>query len=367
MLIIPTVIHIIHDNGNGDITDEQVLDGLRVINEDFRRLNSDTSVTRDTFLNFAGDCMMEFHLAKLDSTGDSTSGIVRINSPLMPHPEPTDTSFDNVKFITYWPSDMYYNIWLVRGIIGGSLGYAQYPGTNFTYGGPWRTWGPIIRSDVFGTIGTSSSDGRTATHEIGHTFGLYHTFLSATAGCGTACDTTLDQVCDTPPVTASSGCPTTRNSCSNDTLGLGAFAVDMPDQIENYMSYNSCQNMFSQGQADRMRGYIDEFPTINGLYSDSNLIATGLMEPFTGVEQFKTTTLNIVPNPSTGRFYIEFSSHSAIPVKVSILSIVGQLIAEVNTSSGSGIIWYDMVAPKGVYIVSVEQQGSVTSAKLIIQ
>ncbi len=33
LLIIPTVVHIIHFNGNGDITDLQVQDGMRVINE----------------------------------------------------------------------------------------------------------------------------------------------------------------------------------------------------------------------------------------------------------------------------------------------------------------------------------------------
>ena len=33
LLIIPTVVHIVHFNGNGDITDLQVQDGMRVINE----------------------------------------------------------------------------------------------------------------------------------------------------------------------------------------------------------------------------------------------------------------------------------------------------------------------------------------------
>ena len=42
LLIIPTVVHIIHTNGIGDISDLQVEDGIRVINEDFRRQNADT-------------------------------------------------------------------------------------------------------------------------------------------------------------------------------------------------------------------------------------------------------------------------------------------------------------------------------------
>ena len=254
LLIIPTVVHIVHFNGNGDITDLQVQDGMRVINEDFRRTNADTINGNPVFYPFAADCRIEFHLAKLDPNGDSTTGITRTDTSIYPHPEPTNANFNNVKYAVNWPSHMYFNIWLVRHISGGANGYAQYPGTAFTYGGPWETYGAVIRSNQWGTIGTSTSDGRVGTHEIGHCLGLYHTFLSFSTGCGAECDTTGDEVCDTPPTTPTYGCDTT-NLCSNDLLGPSAFIMDMPDQLENYMSYNSCQNMFSLGQKDRMRGY----------------------------------------------------------------------------------------------------------------
>jgi len=45
------------------------------------------------------------------------------------------------------------------------------------------------------------------------------------------------------------------------------------------MSYNTCQNMFSQGQKERMRGFLTTLDTLNGLYLDNNLIATGLLQP----------------------------------------------------------------------------------------
>ena len=63
LLIIPTVVHIIHFNGNGDITDLQVKDGIRVINEDFRRTNADTINGNPIFYPFAADCKIEFRLA----------------------------------------------------------------------------------------------------------------------------------------------------------------------------------------------------------------------------------------------------------------------------------------------------------------
>jgi hypothetical protein len=37
--------------------------------------------------------------------------------------------------------------------------------------------------------------------------------------------------------------------------------------------------MFSLGQKDRMRGFLTTLDTLNGLYLDDNLIATGLMQP----------------------------------------------------------------------------------------
>ena len=277
LLIIPTVVHIVHFNGNGDITDLQVQDGMRVINEDFRRTNADTINGNPVFYPFAADCRIELHLAKLDPNGVSTTGITRTDTSIYPHPEPTNANFNNIKYAVNWPSHMYFNIWLVRHISGGANGYAQYPGTAFTYGGPWETYGPTIRSYEWGTIGTSTSDGRVGTHEIGHCLGLYHTFLSFSTGCGTECDTTGDEVCDTPPTTPTYGCDTT-NLCSNDLLGPSAFTMDMADQLENYMSYNDCQSLFTQGQKNRMRGFLTTLDTLNGLYLDNNLIATGLMQ-----------------------------------------------------------------------------------------
>ncbi|PCH99179.1 MAG: hypothetical protein COB85_00530 [Bacteroidetes bacterium] len=370
-LIFPTVVHIIHYGTIGDISDSQVVDGLRIVNEDFNRMNTDTSVTREYFKPFASAVGFKFVLAKLDSNGNPTSGIVRFDTSATPHPEPTDSDFNNVKFMSHWPAHMYYNIWLVISIQGGASGYAQYPGTNFTYGGPWETWGIVVKSNQWGTIGTSSADGRTGTHEVGHTFGLYHTFLSGTATCGSVCDTTGDEVCDTPPARYdNSYCYVTDNTCDNDTSGASSYLIDSIDQIENYMSYNSCQNMFTEGQSTRMRGFITSFPILQGLSSDSNLIATGLLPPLSVNEKAKGKKIrfSVYPNPGSGYFNVDIFGLGYEILYLTVCNSLGQEIMRLNkiTNRSSSNYSFNLRSyPSGLYSVTLHTSTGVSSTTLI--
>ncbi|MBA3900486.1 MAG: choice-of-anchor J domain-containing protein [Bacteroidetes bacterium] len=288
--IVPVVVHVLHDNGKGAISKAQIENGLINANKNLRRLNADTTATRAIFKPYAADLKFEFRLANIDPDGNCTDGIVYINTPL------TYYASDTCKSVSWWPTDKYFNFWTVNSIdpspwnLGGTIGgYEQFP---WTYGIN-QTYGAVVRHDLWGKIGTasSSSTDRTVTHEIGHCFGLWHMWQDqslggAGDGCtfivGNDCTDNNDMICDTPPMLAPAyGCTYSLNSCGNDTVGPSPFTNDMPDQIENYMSYHSCQNMFTKGQKDFIDAVFATYPELQNLISPGNLIATGTNDGYT--------------------------------------------------------------------------------------
>jgi PKD repeat protein len=265
--VIPVVFHVIHEYGDENISKEQILDQLRVLNEDFSRTNADRVNTRSIWDDRVADMEIEFQLATIDPDGNCTEGITRTYS------SETNIGDNNTKDVVRWPYREYLNIWVVRNIArepesGGTiLGYAQLPyATNGTIDGI------VIRADRVGTIGTSNAAraGRTLTHEVGHWLGLLHPFQG---GCESNCSNRGDYICDTPPVDEPSyGCPTGNNTCSGDSPN----EVDM---VENFMDYanGNCQNAFTEGQRDVCHYYLERSTNGRALNaSTSNLTATGV-------------------------------------------------------------------------------------------
>lgn len=254
--IIPVVFHIIHNYGGENISKAQVLDALRIVNEDFKKINADTTDIISPFKNTAGKINLQFRLANFDEYGNCTDGITRTVSAL------THNADDNVKNLISWNNDMYLNIWVVNNISFGAGGYSYYPGTA---GQGYE--GVVVLHTQLGSIGTSygsNFSARTLTHEIGHYFNLVHTWGEGECGDTNNCYTD-DGVSDTP---------NTIGNCS--ICNLSASNCGELENVQNYMDYSTCAKMFTNGQCTRMQAALNS--TIGGrsyLWQLSNLLVTG--------------------------------------------------------------------------------------------
>lgn len=306
VVTIPVVYHVIYRNSTENINDNRLMEQIAILNQDYRKLNADTTNTPAVFKPFAADIEIEFCLAKRDPNGNPHSGINRVPT--------TVTSFstdDKVKGVktggaAAWDASKYLNIW-VCNLGSDLLGYAQFPG-----GGGAATDGVVLHYKYTGKTGATApfNKGRTATHEVGHWLGLYHTFQGGCSGTSsTNCATQGDGVCDTPPTSAARyGCPsvsTVHNTCTETP-------TDYRDMTMNYMDYvdDGCMNLFTLGQKTRMiavmNGIRSSLLTSNGcvpvpvftndagiksIISPENGICTNTVSPKVILKNYSNTTL----------------------------------------------------------------------------
>lgn len=373
---IPVVVHVVYNTTDENISDDLVRKQIEVLNEDYRRMNADTNVTRSEFKPVAADAGIEFYLATTDPDGNWTTGIT--------HTPTDETSFVGISSFTpdgikksasggvdAWPTDRYLNIWVGDLSLFGSpfiLGFAYPPvgAPNWPAGqfpSDSTLEGVVVHYEVFGRGNPLASGplavtdrGRTCTHEVGHYLGLRHIWGDGGGFSGTDGCTVDDGITDTPNSADASQqtCDLDKNTCTDST-------ADLKDMIENFMDYSeeACMNMFTQGQVDIMRSILET--TRNPLVQD---FAAGI-SPY----DLSNLGLEVYPNPSAGVFNVAYDNQATEVLNVEILDSYGRLVStEYTNQMASSTFTLDMTGyAKGVYFARfIFAEGSKVS-KLVVE
>lgn len=276
VVYVPIVVHIVLPNPY-IITDADVQAQIDRLNFDFSGLNDDSTNAPAEFLALRGHSKIQFCLAKRKPNGQVTSGIERRVSSVTSVP----LSRDPVKFsaeggLDAWDPTAYLNLWIGADDNGGDvLGYAQFPGSS-----PIEEDGVFINYKSWGTNSCYTlpgyNKGRTATHEIGHYFGLLHIWgddegcdgddFRSLAGLGSTCNLPAglynpdgqgngpSDVGDTPNQAGSTtNCPSTAVS---DACSVSPGPGRM---FQNQMDYSldACLTMFTKKQVERMEWVLE--------------------------------------------------------------------------------------------------------------
>jgi hypothetical protein len=215
-ITIPTVVHVIQENSTragGNIPDSMITAQMAVLNDSFDGGTTGGAVT---------------------SFGFSLQSINRVINPSWyPIVYGSQTERQMKAALRQGGKDTL-NIYL-GDLSDNLLGWATFPQRKLN-----TNDGVVVLGESLpGGTAVPYDEGDTATHEVGHWLGLYHTFQGGCNGQG-------DQVADTPAEAAPNfGCPVGIDTCPNKP-GL--------DPISNFMDYvdDFCMDEFTAGQATRI-------------------------------------------------------------------------------------------------------------------
>ncbi|MCU0327610.1 MAG: zinc-dependent metalloprotease [Chitinophagales bacterium] len=314
---IPVVFHVIH-TGQGlgtseNPSDAMIQDYLLKLNQVFLANYPGRPTTSSGGVKFP----IQFVLAKRTPSCQSTNGIVRFNASTVPNypadgvnigPTSLGIQDSTLKNLSRWDPTRYMNVWIVTKITGttsgggGVAGYAYFPGAS---------------NNVDGIVLAHNQVNWAFAHEVGHYFGLYHTFEDSDGStCPPNNDCLLDgdRVCDTDPHILPTGCPTNTNSCTNSSLIPVTY---------NYMNYSSCPDRFTVGQRER---------TMYGLLLNRASLVNSL-----GVLPPTASNLTNLASPT-----LASCNPSSAPIPSNAYSSmgVGNVILN-NLNYGSSNVWLD--------------------------
>ncbi len=258
--VVPLVFHVLYD---GEAEGEGSNISQALIQQQVLQLNKDYANLSNSPYKVAAATGIQFVLAQKNPSGAvlAESGIERINRSSKGWKAPgtkgwtRDYIADTIKPQSIWDPERYVNVWLVPAMNNGGsgklLGFSTFPVASTLDGlaaNPAennKTAGVVIDHTTAGslfrpqTCDVGWGKGKTLSHELGHFFGLRHTW--GDENCGN------DYVDDTPvEEDANYGKPVhpKPNNCGT-----------ADEMFENYMDYSDDEvlNTFTADQVDRMQ------------------------------------------------------------------------------------------------------------------
>ncbi|MBC7486668.1 MAG: choice-of-anchor J domain-containing protein [Cytophagaceae bacterium] len=335
---VPVVVHIMHIGeavGTGsNISNEQVYSAISSMNNAYRK-------KAETIYSGNGvDMEIEFCLAQKDASGNATTGINRVNASATGSYGTqgiTDANEINIKALSKWNNSKYYNIWVVSEIDdnnagSGVQGYAYFAGASGSVDGA------VMLCNSFGydpegtrnyNLKSYTNKNITCIHELGHAFGLYHTFEGDGGGSScpanpNGCGSDVGDCCGDIPahMRSQSNCVSGTNSCDGVT-SRELF-------IHNYMDYSSdaCQNMFTTNQSTWARSYLTTGGSRASLVTSANLTACGCNGNTAPIARFYT--LNKQPCEGTPVQFIDESLNAPSAYNWTLVGAAPQSSASQN-------------------------------------